>query len=219
MTGNFSDAVAALYVEKDGAYFGLPGIDPWPIDRDARTYQGSSPVVAHPDCRRWGQYGSGHPTKPGAYVVGDDGGCFEAALASVRQCGGVLEHPAYSKAWSVEKFCLIKPDLNGGWTPPDAFGGRSCHVEQGHYGHFSRKKTWLYACGVDFPELIWGPSPQRIHPRALELHGYEKARRIGVMAMVGGKNKTRIRNATPPQFRDLLIGIARTACGRRVAAE
>lgn len=50
----------------------------------------------------------------------------------------------------------------------------------------------------------------RVYPDgAIELHGYEKARRIGMLAMVGGKDKTRIRNATPPEFRDVLIDIAR----------
>ena len=34
-----------------------------------------------------------------------------------------------------------------------------------------------------------------------------------MMAMVGGKDKTRIREATPPEFRDLLLAIARTANG------
>jgi hypothetical protein len=29
--------------------------------------------------------------------------------------------------------------------------------------------------------------------------------------MVGGKDKTKIRNATPPEFRDLLLEIARSA--------
>lgn len=33
----------------------------------------------------------------------------------------------------------------------------------------------------------------------------------GMMAMVGGKDKTRIRNATPPEFRDVLIDLARRA--------
>jgi len=84
-------------------------------------------------------------------------------------------------------------------------------VEQGHYGHFSRKPTWLLASGVDLPDLVWGPAPQRLHPVALERYGYEKARRIGMAAMVGGKDKTKIRNATPVPFRDLLISIARTA--------
>jgi hypothetical protein len=71
----------------------------------------------------------------------------------------------------------------------------------------SRKATWLYACGVALPELIWGRCEQRLHPVALARHGYAKARRIGMMAMVGGKDKKRIRNTTPIQFRDLLISL------------
>jgi hypothetical protein len=39
----------------------------------------------------------------------------------------------------------------------------------------------------------------------------EKARRIGITAMVGGKDKTRIRNATPMEFRNVLLSIARSA--------
>ena len=89
------------------------------------------------------------------------------------------------------------------------WGGWSCHVEQGHYGHFSRKATWLYVVGCEPPQLKWGSSGQRLPAYAVERYGYEKARRIGVMAAVGGKDKTRIRNATPPAFRDLLLSIAR----------
>lgn len=57
----------------------------------------------------------------------------------------------------------------------------------------------------------WGCGEQRIPEWMIERYGYEKARRIGVVAMVGGKDKTRIRNATPVDFRDLLIGIASAA--------
>jgi hypothetical protein len=32
--------VAALYVESGGAYYDLPGVDPWDARRDARTYAG-----------------------------------------------------------------------------------------------------------------------------------------------------------------------------------
>lgn len=32
--------------------------------------------------------------------------------------------------------------------------------------------------------------------------------------MIGGKDKTRIRNATPEPFRDILIAMARSAAGR-----
>jgi hypothetical protein len=42
----------------------------------------------------------------------------------------------------------------------------------------------------------------------LAKHGYEKARRIGTVALVGGKDKTKIRNATPATFRDVLLKIA-----------
>ena len=86
----------------------------------------------------------------------------------------------------------------------------TCYVEQGHYGHAGRKPTWLYAVGIRFPELDWSPVEQRIHPVALERHGYEKARRIGMCAMIGGKRKTEIRNATPPEFRDVLLAMARS---------
>ena len=81
--------VAALYVETNGSYFGLPGVDPWDEPRDARLYAGPHPVVAHPPCQRWGQmaivnyarYGGEHNK------LGNDGGCFVAALNAVRAWG------------------------------------------------------------------------------------------------------------------------------------
>lgn len=201
--------IAALYVETDGTYFEVEGVDPWDEARDARKYRGPAPVVAHPPCQRWGRYWHGSPNNPHQYRLGEDGGCFAAALTAVRNYGGVIEHPAHSHAWRY--FGLNTPPMEGGWVIADDFGGWTCHIEQGHYGHMSRKGTWLYAAGTELPVLIWGASEQRIHPRALELHGYEKARRIGMMAMIGGKDKTRIRNATPPEFRDVLLEIARSA--------
>ena len=205
--------VAALYVERGGTYFGIPWVDAWDIERDARRYRGPYPVVAHPPCQRWGRYWHGSPNNPHQFRLGEDDGCFAAALTSVRNYGGVLEHPAYSHAWRY--FGLSTPPSSGGWVQADDFGGITCCVEQGHYGHISRKATWLYAVGVSTFDLIWGSSGQRIHPVALAKHGYEKARRIGVTAMIGGKDKTRIRNATPPAFRDLLLSIAATANGAK----
>jgi hypothetical protein len=40
--------VAALYVEKEGVYANLPGVDVWDETRDARLYAGPYPVVATP---------------------------------------------------------------------------------------------------------------------------------------------------------------------------
>jgi hypothetical protein len=207
--------VAALFVETGGVYYGLPDVDPWDRERDARNYAGPWPVVAHPPCERWGRYWHGAPRKPHQYRLGEDGGCFAAALTAVRNYGGVLEHPEGSHAWRY--FGLVVPPRSGGWVRADIYGWTCC-VEQGHYGHMARKATWLYACGDELPSLRWGPSEQKIHPVALAKHGYEKARRIGMMAMVGGKDKTRIRNATPVPFRDLLLTIARSTSAQARAA-
>jgi hypothetical protein len=96
-----------------------------------------------------------------------------------------------------------------GWQR-DIFGGFVCYVEQGRYGHYARKPTLLYAVGVDLPELRWGQGEQRLDPKMVERHGYEYARRKGLVSMVGGKDKTKIRNATPPAFRDVLLAMARS---------
>jgi hypothetical protein len=208
--------VAALFVETDGCYFGQPGVEPWDISRDARLYAGPHPVVAHPPCQRWGRFWHGSTARPHQFKKGADGGCFAAALTAVRNFGGVIEHPANSHAW--EWFGLAAPQMGKGWQPADRFGGWTCYVEQGHYGHDSRKPTWLYAVGTDRPELNWSQGEQRLPDWMVERYGYAKARRIGVVAMVGGKDKTRIRNATPLPFRDVLLGLARTAKPLQAAA-
>lgn len=207
--------IAALYVETDGCYFGIPGVDPWDQARDARKYTGPHSVVAHPPCKRWGKFFHGSTAKPHQFRVGEDQGTFAAALTSVRNYGGVLEHPADSKAFAW--FGLPLPVRGKGWTAPDSFGGCACYVEQGHYGHMSRKPTWLYVVGCDLPALNWTRGEQRLHPVALEKYGYAKARRIGMVAMVGGKDKEKIRDRTPVEFRDVLLSIARTAHLRKAA--
>lgn len=139
--------VAALYVQPDGCYAAMPDVDPWPEARDARTYNGTLPVVAHPPCATWGRY---HQKAGG---LGNDDGCFAAALASVRRCGGAIEHPANSQAW--DRFGLPAPmegrDEQGGWT---------LAVFQSWWGHESIKPTWLYIVGVDraciYPAPIGG---------------------------------------------------------------
>jgi hypothetical protein len=202
--------IAALYVETDGCYFNLRGVDPWDEKRDARKYSGPHRVVAHPPCQRWGRFWHGSTRKPHQFKLGADGGCFRAALKAIRKYGGVIEHPCDSHAW--EAFGLRKPPRAGGWVPTGHRNEWACCVYQGHYGHFAGKPTWLIASRVPsaehLPALRWGKCEQRIHPRALELHGYEKARRIGMLAMVGGKDKTRKRNSTPLPFRGVLLSIA-----------
>lgn len=197
--------IAALFVEAGGVYSGLPNVDLWCPPRDARLYAGPYPIVAHPPCERWGRFWHGAPCKPHQYQLGDDDGCFAAALSALAKWGGVLEHPAHSKAWDV--FGLPKPQPSG-WRRCLLTDLWSCQVDQARYGHAARKSTWLLVCGDRPPELQWGRAPQQLPPRMIERYGYEKARRIGVVAMIGGKHKKAIRERTPIMFRDLLISIA-----------
>jgi hypothetical protein len=200
--------VAALYVQTDGCYFGLPGVDPWDESRDARLYDGPHPVVAHPPCGRWCQMAPVNLARYGQ-KIGDDGGCFEAALRAVRTWGGVLEHPAVSIAWRT--FGLPNPPTSGGWIKTMC-GGWTCHVEQRNYGHEARKATWLYAYGVTPPPLIWGRGAKPTAWISADRPRAELAAR-GIRQM----QKAEARK-TPIPFRDLLLSIARTAYVMRRAA-
>lgn len=199
--------IAALYVHSKGAYFGLPNLDPWDEKRDARKYAGPFPVVAHPPCSRWCRLAFLVQARHG-YRIGDDGGCFAAALAAVRAFGGILEHPAFSIAWKT--FGLAKPRRHGGWTRT-ACGGYTAHVEQGRYGHVAKKATWLYAFNTYLPQLIWGSDPDHKSKALVSWCGnhtskFETRPRAGKAAA-----------ATPPAFRELLLSIASSAYKLRVA--
>jgi hypothetical protein len=199
--------IAALFVLRNGPYAGVPDIDPWDQERDARLYTGPFPVVAHPPCERWGRYWHGGPSARVRRVKGDDGGCFAAALASVRSFGGVLEHPAASAAW--DAFALKTPPRVGGWVNADFDGGWTCCVDQGHYGHRAQKATWLYAAHVELPILIWDKSPRGV--RLDECFHSAEERRRAIRTGACQRLSKRQRLETPHAFRDLLIGIARTA--------
>ena len=187
--------VAALYVERDGCYADQPGVDPWDERRDARLYAGPFPVVAHPPCARWCRL-AGLCEHRWGVPRGQDGGTFAAALESVRRFGGVLEHPAYSDAWSRYE---ITPPRAPGWQRTIE-GAWVCQVDQGHYGHRSRKPTWLYVYGAEYlPKMPWTP-----------FAGAEP----GVFERMGRRE----RNATPRQFRDLLLSIARSVSRVQIAA-
>ena len=192
------EKVAALFVQPDGCYQGLPWVDPWDEEMDARKYPGNIPVVAHPPCQLWGALAAvnykrwgGEHNRPG-----NDSGCFASAVNSVRKFGGVLEHPAGTKAWSAHG--LIKPTAIGWQLTID--GGWVCEVWQSAYGHRANKSTWLYYFGENPPHpLNWG--------RPIGTH------QVGFQDKRGkAKNKPtlckREANATPIEFRDELLRLA-----------
>lgn len=123
---------------------------------------------------------------------GDDGGCFASALGAVRQFGGVLEHPVYSHAWSV--YDLPRPRPFGGWTANLTDPGFTAEVDQAWYGHRANKRTWLYAVGVELPELHWG-----------------SALPTGITVRNDGGGGRDQRSRTPNAFRDVLLDMARSA--------
>lgn len=206
MTGE-RGTVAALFVERGGVYWDLPGVDPWDEARDARFYTGPHPVVAHPPCQLWTnlaavnfkRYGGEH-NRPG-----NDGKCFASALWAVRHHGGVLEHPAGSKAWTAHD--LLRP-VRKGWNldpgeprwncAPRGTREWTCEVWQSAYGHKARKRTWLYYVGTSEPlELDWSRPPG--------------SHQVGWFDRIKPTLSKKAANATPPAFRDLLLSIARSA--------
>ena len=124
-------------------------MDAWDRARDARSYPGPWPVVAHPPCGPWG--GLRHQSKH------QDPALAVQAVAAVRRWGGVLEHPSHSALWAHQG--LPRP----GSMFRDAWGGWSLQVDQVWFGHPARKRTWLYLVGVE--------------PEEVTLEGVDKSRR------------------------------------------
>ena len=216
--------IAALYVDPNGVYANLPGVEVWDEARDARLYAGPWPVVAHPPCARWSRL-AGFTEARFGLKRGDDGGCFEAALHAVRLYGGVLEHPAYSAAFA--RYELPRPITHHGWTL--AFdGGASCYVEQGRYGLPVKKATWLYAFGVDLPDLRWGYKPDSEGEQPNGVFGgidawrdkFKGRRDMWTASLDKPRGPDGVRrrashlgltSTTPPAFRDVLLAMARSA--------
>lgn len=138
-----------------------------------------------------GRYYFGSPTNRRNGVpplkLGDDGGCFESAIKSVRQFGGVLEHPAGSFAF--RHFGLDIPK-RGAWINNFLDDSWVCEVDQGQYGHRARKPTWLFAVGIDPAILNWDKS-QAVSPIENQWRGE--------------------RLTTPEPFAQLLLALARSA--------
>lgn len=137
-------SIAVLFARSDSIYKTLPGTDVYDAERDARTWPGGVPLIAHPPCRAWG--GLSFFAKPRE----DEKALAPWAIGQIRQFGGVLEHPGASKLWPV--MGLPAP----GNRQVDAFGGWTLPISQFWFGHRAEKKTLLYIVGcrpADIPDL------------------------------------------------------------------
>lgn len=130
--------ITVLFARKDSIYKSL-GCDVWDIDRDARKWEGTEPIIAHPPCRAWGKLKGFAKPRDGEK---------ELAILSVkwiRSFGGVLEHPSGSDLW--KEIPLPFPGLIDEW------GGYSICIDQFQFGHKARKKTLLYIVGMPIDQL------------------------------------------------------------------
>jgi hypothetical protein len=198
--------IGALFVDPKGPYVNRRNIDAWDESRDARNYRGPYPVVAHPPCEAWGKPAGLREWRYG-YPVGIDGGCFASALQSVFRWGGVIEHPAESKAWSEHQLC--EPTF-GQWL--HVFGGKSrpeywvtC-VWQVDYGHRARKRTWLLYVGKN------PPAPMRWLRQKHSACVTYSTNRCARPTSNGNRLRSVEAKRTPIAFADAIIELARN-CG------
>lgn len=176
--------VAALCVASNSPYHALRDVEAFDKARDARTFTGGMPVVAHPPCRTWSVF-TKHQAKapPGEKELGLI--CAE----HLKREGGVLEHPAHSELF--EAAGLPMPGKRIG----DLF---TIAIHQAAFGYPMRKATWLCMCGVDVLEL---ELPFVVHdPRA----GLGDRRRQQIMSR-------QQRSATRPELARFLVDVARSS--------
>jgi len=159
----------ALFVRKDSSYKNRDTWDVYDEDRDALTYDTSSPVVCHPPCRTWGRLSHlAHNARPN-----------EASLAlwsieKIKENGGILEHPAGSRL-----FGKHLPDVG----ETDEHGGFTILVDQYDFGHVAHKKTKLYICGIDRSQL------PELPPEDKTLHYCEKGKLRSICGNVKGTTR------------------------------
>ena len=189
------DDVVALYVMPDGPYPKL--VREWYDEkRDARSYAGRLPVVAHPPCQLWTNFAELNYRRYAKESLrpGNDHGMFAHALKCVRDFGGVLEHPAFSKAWA--RFGLVTP-RPGVWRQAD-INEWVCEVWQSAYGHKARKRTWLLFVGGNPPiDPDWS--------RATGTH------QCGWFDRIKPTVSKKEASLTPPRFAEYLVSLAALA--------
>lgn len=178
--------VAVLCCSRNSVYKTLPGTDCFDVSRDARTFGGGKPVLAHPPCRLWSAY-CAHQAKSDNPEEEKRLGLF--CVAMVRRWGGVIEQPAHSRLWQAGM--MPRPGL----TVNVNLDGFSIEVSQFWFGDNREKATWLWFNGIDPTDL---PSmPFRLKPDGGD-------RRI--WQLMSSRNE---REKTPKPMAEWLLSVAR----------
>jgi hypothetical protein len=184
--------VAVLFARQDSIYKTIAGLDVYDIERDARTWPGGCPIVAHPPCRAWGQLR--HMAKPRH----DEKELAVFAVNKIREFGGVLEHPKKSTLWPAMQ--LPRPgerDKFGGWTLP---------IFQCWFGHRAEKATLLYIVGCEPRDI---PAIPLMLGDATHVVGTSGRRHDGTRAKSRPEITKAEREHTPPALAHWLVELAR----------
>jgi hypothetical protein len=201
--------VAILCCSTKSVYKTMPDLECYDEKRDARTFTGGMPVIAHPPCRRWTQYGmammQARQTRHGIITpeseVNEERELGVFCAEQVKQWGGILEQPARSKL-----FAAAGLPLPGSPQSADSF---SLHVWQSWWGYPVKKGTWLYFRGIsqfaiDIPFRLWNP------PSGQQWYWYNRGKG-------SGSANAEIRSRTVPAFAQWLVDLARSAAVPQVA--
>lgn len=178
--------VAVLFARRDSIYKRMCGVTVFDKDRDARTWPGGTPIVAHPPCRAWARLVGLAKPEPGEELNA------VWAVRMVRTYGGVLEHPALSRLWLCCEMALPgRVDEYGGWT----------HViHQRNFGHKADKATWLYICGASPAQIPHTPLTLDYATHTISTNSRYKTRPEVSKAE---------RERTPPALAEWLVATAR----------
>jgi len=188
--------VAFLFARQDSNYKAMPGCDVFDIDRDARTFAGGMPVVAHPPYRMRGRlrkFAKGRPDEKALGIW---------AVDQVRTWGACLSIQRKARC-STTAACRTQ-----GSSPTSSAVG-SWRSSSSTGGHRAEKATWLYIVGGSpsgipaIPRRTGKPMhcvrPTRSYPR---LPSITKAGR----------------EHTPPPLAEWLVELARRTAKRRLIA-
>lgn len=114
--------IAILCANENSIYKTIPGLEVYDINRDAYTYKGTDPIIAHPPCAQWSRL------KAFAKINNKEKNLAYYCLDKIHENGiGILEHPMGS---SFFKEAGIVKNLYS--------------VDQYWFGFPARKRTYLY---------------------------------------------------------------------------
>jgi hypothetical protein len=185
-----------LFARSDSIYKTIEGCDVWDESRNATNWQGGCPAVAHPPCRTWGRL-----RRLATKAPDHEHELAIWAVKQVRAWGGVLEHPMGSTLF---KECGL-PIHEG---LPDEYGGVTIEVDQYHWGHLARKRTWLYVVGTRKLPPMPRKNGRPTHVVASYNHGKRDRSRPWL---------TQAQNeATPLAFAQWMVDVARMCKGHNV---